>query len=576
MRVPQGYGSSNDGYTVRTDEVLAKVPGNPDQLDYEKIVDDIIQWSGDMGTAFHRVCAMLAHCSKDGMVFSPAKFVFAAREVEYVGFLVGWDSIKPSPKHTQSILGFPTPENISDVRSFFGSVNQVAFVFSKFCWTEELDKAFSEAKQEIVRLVENGVKIFDTELVTCLSTDFCKTGLGWILQQKTCDCKVISPLCCDSGWRLVLAGGRFTIPAEVNYSPTEGEALAVAVGLENSRYYTLGCRQLYVATDHKPLLSILNDRALDTIVNPRLVRIKERTLPWVYDMVYVPGWRQAAADTLSRRKNMSGLCALSAGEERGDNIQLEQSMHALVIAGLMKLSINFVGNLVEMITWNRLQQATKEDKILARLMEDIERGIPDNSNDMGLEVREFHKFRHGLVIVDGVACYKERVIIPTALRQSVSTTLHAAHQGVSSMINRAEQTVVWPGICTDINKMRAMCRTCVRNAPSQPAGILLPPPVPSYPFQMIVADYCQLNGLNFLVVACRYSGWLSAWYVGKGECDADRLIEILREYFFTFNVPEEIASDLGPQFKSSKFEQFLKRYGVHHRQSSSYFPHSNC
>ena len=104
----------------------------------------------------------------------------------------------------------------------------------------------------------------------------------------------------------------------------------------------------------------------------------------------------------------------------------------------------------------------------------------------------------------------------------------------------------------------------------------MPPPVPSYPFQMIVADYCQLNGLNFLVVACRYSGCLSAWYVGKGECDADRLIEILREYFFTFNVPEEIASDLGPQFKSSKFEQFLKRYGVHHRQSSSYFPHLNC
>ena len=272
---------------------------------------------------------------------------------------------------------------------------------------------------------------------------------------------------------------------------------------------------------------ILNDRALDTIVNPRLVRIKERTLPWVFDMVYVPGRRQAAADALSRRKNMSGLCALSAGAVGDDKTQLEQSMHAMMIAGLMKLSVNSVENSVEMITWDRLQQATKEDKILARLMEDIERGIPDNSNDMVPEVREFHKFRHGLVIVDGVACYKERVIIPTALRQSVLITLHAAHQGVSSMINRAEQTVFWPGICTDINRMRAMCRTCVRNTPSQPAGIPVRPPVPSYPFQMIVADYCHLNGLNFLVIACRYSGWLSAWYVGKGDYDADRLIERL-------------------------------------------------
>ena len=147
-----------------------------------------------------------------------------------------------------------------------------------------------------------------------MSTDFCKTGLGWILQQKTCTCPVISPVCCNEGWRLVLAGGRFTIPAEGRYSPTEGEMLAVAVGLQSSKYYTQGCKNLYVATDHKPLLSILNDRALDTIVNPRMLRIKEKTLPWQFDMVYVPGSRQAAADTLSRKKSVSMLASLSVWE----------------------------------------------------------------------------------------------------------------------------------------------------------------------------------------------------------------------------------------------------------------------
>ena len=144
------------------------------------------------------------------------------------------------------------------------------------------------------------------------------------------------------------------------------------------------------------------------------------------------------------------------------------------------------------------------------------------------------------------------------------------------MVNRAEQTVFWPGITIEINRTMAMCRTCVRNAPSQPAGTPVPPPSPSYPFEMVVADYCHLNGMNFLVMACRFSGWLSAWYVGKGDFDADRLIEILREYFSTFSVPAEMSSDFGPQFKSSKLAQFLQRYGVHHRQSSSYFAHSNC
>ena len=131
LRVPQGYGSSNDGYTLRTDEILATVPGRPDCTDYEKIVDDIITWSDNIEAAFFRVCAILSHCSKSGMVFSPSKFVFAAREVEYAGFLVGNDSIQPTPKYLQNILQFPTPKNVSDVRSWFGLINQVAFAFCK-------------------------------------------------------------------------------------------------------------------------------------------------------------------------------------------------------------------------------------------------------------------------------------------------------------------------------------------------------------------------------------------------------------------------------------------------------------
>ena len=108
LRAPQGYGSSNDGYSIRTDNILASVPDKPEENDYEKIVDDVNQWSKDMETAFYRVCAMLSHCSKSGMVFSPSKFVFAAVEVEYVGFLVCSDSIGSTPKYIsagQSIQG---------------------------------------------------------------------------------------------------------------------------------------------------------------------------------------------------------------------------------------------------------------------------------------------------------------------------------------------------------------------------------------------------------------------------------------------------------------------------------------
>lgn len=76
-RIPQDYGSANGGYTKRTDDGLDECPGKPDTQDLEKIVDDMIQWSPDLEMAFFRVCQILSHCSKSGMVFSPQKFHFA-------------------------------------------------------------------------------------------------------------------------------------------------------------------------------------------------------------------------------------------------------------------------------------------------------------------------------------------------------------------------------------------------------------------------------------------------------------------------------------------------------------------
>jgi hypothetical protein len=76
----------------------------------------------------------------------------------------------------------------------------------------------------------------------------------------------------------VLEGGHFCNQVEQNYSPIEGKATAVARGLHDTKYYTMGCKQLYVATDHKSLVCVLGDQSLDDVENPRLARIKEKTL----------------------------------------------------------------------------------------------------------------------------------------------------------------------------------------------------------------------------------------------------------------------------------------------------------
>ena len=192
-------------------------------------------------------------------------------------------------------------------------------------------------------------------------------------------------------------------------------------------------------------------------------------------------------------------------------------------------------------------EEAQEDPMMVKLMEVVLRGLPQSSYDADEELRIYHKFRHDLHVARGVVCYKDRAVVPVKLRLEVLETIHAAHQGVSGMISRVEDTVFWPGISTDIIKTRGSCLTCVKDAPSQPAGTLVAPPAPSFPFQYVVGDYFSLAGTNYLVLGDRFLGWLSIYTAGTGEFDAKALVKKTREYFTTFNIPEEIATDGGPQ-----------------------------
>ena len=66
--------------------------------------------------------------------------------------------------------------------------------------------------------------------------------------------------------------------------------------------------------------------------------------------------------------------------------------------------------------------------------------------------KEYHQYRDKLYPRDGVLMYDDRLVIPYGIRERVLDVLHAAHQGRSSMLHRAVQTVFWPGYTADIEK----------------------------------------------------------------------------------------------------------------------------
>jgi hypothetical protein len=112
--VPQGYLSSGDSYTQHTDAILDDCPAKPSENDYEKSVDNNIQWSETMEQSFFRICSLLSHCNKEGMVYSPDKFMFAKETVEFLGFEITMEGIRPTDKYIEAIRNFPTPTNVSE------------------------------------------------------------------------------------------------------------------------------------------------------------------------------------------------------------------------------------------------------------------------------------------------------------------------------------------------------------------------------------------------------------------------------------------------------------------------------
>ena len=216
-RAPMGFLTSQDAYSDRYDRIIADVPRK------SKVVDDTVIWDCDLRTHWSRVLEYLELVGRNGVIQNPDKFQFSSREVD--GFRVSASGVKPLPRYLDAVATFPRPRSITDVRAWFGLVNQVS-CYGKtaalmmpfkhllspkvpFQWNAKLEDAFTRSKAAIVHEIEEGVEIFDPRRRTCLSPDWSLTGVGYWLRQKHCQCPSLIPGCCPAGWRVTLAGSRF-------------------------------------------------------------------------------------------------------------------------------------------------------------------------------------------------------------------------------------------------------------------------------------------------------------------------------------------------------------------------------
>ena len=142
---------------------------------------------------------MLDRCRSAGIRLSSKKIALG-ESVKFAGFVVSASGVRPDPDKIAAVADFPTPKNVTDVRSFLGLVNQLgAFIpdlvgmtptirtllkkGNAFLWLPVHQAEFNTTKKLLCSPMV--VQPFNETLPTELLTDASRLhGLGFALLQR--------------------------------------------------------------------------------------------------------------------------------------------------------------------------------------------------------------------------------------------------------------------------------------------------------------------------------------------------------------------------------------------------------
>jgi len=562
LRAPYGISSISEHYNRRMSEAFTGLSG------FRRVVDDFVIYDGNLSDHIAHVKQFLQRCADQHIALNAEKCRFFQTKTTFAGFLLSDQGYQIDPVITEAIWKYPVPTNRTELRSFIGLVNQLssstnavaslltpfrALLSTKneFTWSPCHDTAFEAAKKSLT--TQPTLSYFDLTKPTRLSTDASRQGLGYVLQQLHGDT-----------WSLVQAGSRFLSDAESRYAIIELELLAVAWAVTKCRIFLAGLQHFTVVTDHNPLISILNNRRLDEIENPRLQRLKSRLMGYNLTAKWIKGKGNNAPDALSRNPVLD--------PEWNDTLaEYDQQKHP-------ELSITEIRLLhsdqYESTRLHNLREEAAKDQEYQQLHRFITQGFPDHRTQLPEACRRYWGIREHLTLDDGLIVYGCRLLIPVSMRRMVLANLHESHQGSVRTKERARLSLYWPGIDNDIDNLVTSCKQCQDHLPSNCKEPIISKPKPSRPFQQIAVDFCSYGGHQFLVTVDCLTDWPEIIPM-QTNTSTQRLIQSLTELFCRTSVPDILWSDGGPQFTSTHFNSFATQWGFEHRMSSPHYPQSN-
>ena len=163
QRLPMGLCNSPDIFQEKISELM-------DGLDYVRAyIDDVLVLSsGDWTDHLRKLDHVSTRLYNAGLKVNAKKSFFGKPELEYLGFWITRNVIRPLAKKVEAFLSIAPPTNKKELRRFIGLVNYyrdmwaqcsetlaplspLTFKNVKWLWTEVEQKAFDTMKRIISR-----------------------------------------------------------------------------------------------------------------------------------------------------------------------------------------------------------------------------------------------------------------------------------------------------------------------------------------------------------------------------------------------------------------------------------------
>lgn len=269
-------------------------------------VDDILVFSESHDQHQQHLQIVFDKLRQYGLTINSSKCQFGQSELTFLGYHVSEAGYKPPQYRVDTIVNYPKPQTIKQMRRFLGMINYYRTLIPhaahllkplnaylkdsrknnqrKVNWTPEAEDSFKEAKETLATIALTTYPAPDAPLA--LRTDASDTCIGAALEQ-----------CVNGKWTPMGFFSRKLSDTEQRYSTYDRELLAIFAAIKYFKHQ-LDCREFVIATDHKPLIYAHKQKSEN--ISPRQRRQLDHIFQHSTKIVHVKGAENVVADALSR------------------------------------------------------------------------------------------------------------------------------------------------------------------------------------------------------------------------------------------------------------------------------------